>query len=131
MDLFFSFIISRATFPSMRWRRSLGIVQCHKWGQARLCTGTHALLHLPISNARRGFPRHGGWRLHTVQTVAHSADEMQKIVDAFSDASKKFGLKINIKKTEVLYQPNSTRTREEDIMVDGNKLNSVLEFTYL
>ena len=63
--------------------------------------------------------------------VAHSAEEMQKIVDAFSDASKKFGLKINIKKTEVLYQPNSTKTREEDIMFDGNKLNSVLEFTYL
>ena len=60
--------------------------------------------------------------------VAHSAEEMQKIVDAFSNASKKFGLKNNIKKTEVLYQPNSTRTREEDIMVDGNKLNSVLEF---
>ena len=63
--------------------------------------------------------------------VAHSAEEMQNIVDAFSNASKKFGLKINIKKTEVLYQPNSRRTREEDIMVDGNKLNSVLEFTYL
>ena len=63
--------------------------------------------------------------------VAHSAEEMQNIVDAFSNASKKFGLKINIKKTEVLYQPNSKRTREEDIMVDGNKLNSVLEFTYL
>ena len=61
--------------------------------------------------------------------VAHSAEEMQNIVDAFSIASKKFGLKINIKK--MLYQPNSTRTREEDIMVDGNKLNSVLEFTYL
>ena len=63
--------------------------------------------------------------------VAHSAEEMQKIVDAFSNASKKFGLKINIKKTEVLYQPNSKRTREEDILVGGNKLNSVLEFTYL
>ncbi|KAK2157734.1 hypothetical protein NP493_1856g00014 [Ridgeia piscesae] len=63
--------------------------------------------------------------------VAHSAEEMQKIVDAFSNASKKFGLKITIKKTEMLYQPNYTRTREEDIMVDGNKLNSVLEFTYL
>ena len=63
--------------------------------------------------------------------VAHSVEEMQKMVDAFCNASKKFGLKINIKKTEVLYQPNSTRTREEDIMVDGNKLNSVLEFTYL
>ena len=56
---------------------------------------------------------------------------MQKIEDVSSDASKKFGMKINIKKTEVLYQPKSTRTREEDIMVDGNKLNSVLEFTYL
>ena len=63
--------------------------------------------------------------------VAHSAEEMPNIVDAFSDASKKFGLKINIKKTEVLYQPNSTRTREEDIMVYGNKLNSVQEFAYL
>ena len=52
-------------------------------------------------------------------------------MNAFSDVSKKFGLKINIKKTEVLYQPNSTRTREEDIMVDGNKLNSVLEFIYI
>jgi hypothetical protein len=28
---------------------------------------------------------------------------MQKIMDAFSDASMKFGLKLNIKKTEVLY----------------------------
>ena len=27
-----------------------------------------ALLQLPINNTRRGFPRHGGWRLHTVQT---------------------------------------------------------------
>ena len=34
--------------------------------------------------------------------VAHSAEDMQKIVDAFSNASKKFGLKINIMKTKVL-----------------------------
>ena len=67
---------------------------------------------------------------HDSALVAHSAEDMQKIVDAFSNASKKFGLKINIKKTEMLRQPNSTRTREEDIMVDGNKLNFVLEFTY-
>ena len=52
-------------------------------------------------------------------------------MDVFSDASRKFGLKINIKILEVLYQPKSTRTREEDIIVDGNKLKSVLEFTYL
>ena len=58
--------------------------------------------------------------------VAHSAEEMQNIVDAFSAASKKFGQTIDIMKTEVLYKSNSTRTREEDIVVDGNKLNSVL-----
>ena len=61
--------------------------------------------------------------------VANSAEEMQKIVSSMRQRS--FSLKINTKKTEVLYQPNSTRTREEDIMVDGNKLNSVLESTYL
>ena len=51
-------------------------------------------------------------------------------MDAFSDASTKFSLKINTKKTKVLYQANSTRIREAYIMVGGNKLNSVLEFTY-
>ena len=52
------------------------------------------------------------------------------MVDSLSDASRKFDMKITIKKTKVLYQPNSIPTRKEDIMVDGNKLNSVLEFTY-
>ena len=66
--------------------------------------------------------------VHTA-LVAHSGEELQKVVDAFSDESNKFCLNINIKKTEVLYQPNSTRTREV-IMVDGSKLNSVLEYTY-
>ena len=61
---------------------------------------------------------------HGSELVVQCAEDMQKIADAFSDASKKFGLKINVKKTEVLYQPNSTSTREEDIMVDGNKLCS-------
>ena len=42
--------------------------------------------------------------------IAHSVEEMQKLVDAISDASQMFDLKINIKKTEVLYQPTSTRT---------------------
>ncbi|KAK2152616.1 hypothetical protein NP493_2436g00002 [Ridgeia piscesae] len=62
--------------------------------------------------------------LHTGMMANVNIGEMQNIVDAFSDASKKFGLKINIKKAEVLYQPNSTRTRKEDVNFDGNKLNS-------
>jgi len=39
--------------------------------------------------------------------IAHSAEEIQKIVDAFFSTPKKFGLKMNIKKTELLFQPNS------------------------
>ena len=57
--------------------------------------------------------------------IAHSAEEIQRIVDAFANASSKFGLKINIKKTEVMFQPNSTMTMEEDINVDEATLNPV------
>ena len=63
--------------------------------------------------------------------IAHSAEEIQRIVDAFANASSKFGLKINIKKTEVMFQPNSTMTMEEDIHVDETTLNHVKELTYL
>jgi len=42
--------------------------------------------------------------------LAHLSEAIQRIVTAFSEASKRFGLKINIKTTEVLYQPNSFRT---------------------
>ena len=45
--------------------------------------------------------------------IEHSAEDIQRIVDAFAS---KFGLKINIKKTEVMFQPNSTMTMEEDII---------------
>ena len=57
--------------------------------------------------------------------VAHSAEEIQRIVDSFATASSKFGLKINHKKTEVMLQPNSTPSMEEDINVDDTTLNLV------
>ena len=63
--------------------------------------------------------------------TAHLAEEIQRIVNAFANASSKFGLKINIKKTEVIFQPNSTMAMEEDINVDETTLNHVKEFTYL
>ena len=56
---------------------------------------------------------------------------MQQIVDAFSAASKKFGLQINIKKTEVLFQPGSNHRNEKEVLVDGTALNQVESFTYL
>ena len=65
--------------------------------------------------------------------IAHSveAEEIQRIVDEFANASSKFGLKINIKKTEVVFQPNSTITMEKDINIDETTLTHVKEFTYL
>ena len=57
--------------------------------------------------------------------IAHSAEEIQRIFDAFANASSKFGLKINIKKTEVMFQTNSTMTMEENINVDETTLNHV------
>ena len=99
------------------------------WGMASTYSPDRTLTYSTSHTSERR-PRLLGY-YYSQMTVAHSAEEMQKIVDAFSDGSKKFGLKINIKKTEVLYQPNFSRTREEDIRVDGNKLNSVLEITYL
>ena len=63
--------------------------------------------------------------------ITHSADEIQRIVDAFANASSKFGLKINIKKTEVMFLPYSTMTMEEDINVGETTLNPVKEFMYL
>ena len=49
--------------------------------------------------------------------ISHSTEEIQWNVDTFATASSKFGLKINIKKTGVMYQPNSTTARE-DINLD-------------
>ena len=58
-------------------------------------------------------------------TTAHSAVEIQGIVDAFATASSKFGLQSNIKMTEAMFQPNSTTDREEDINVDDTTLKHV------
>ena len=63
--------------------------------------------------------------------IAHSAEEIQRIVDAFANTSSKFGFRINIKKTDVIFQPNSTTTMKEDINVDETTLNHVKKITYL
>lgn len=63
--------------------------------------------------------------------VSHTPEQMQHVIDVFSSASKKFGLQINIKKTEVLFQPGTDHREEEEILVDGTALNQVDDFTYL
>ena len=49
--------------------------------------------------------------------IAHSAEEIQRIVDAFANASSK--------QTEVMFQPNSTITMREDINVNETTLTHV------
>lgn len=41
--------------------------------------------------------------------VAHSEEDIQFILNAFAGAYKQFGLDINIKKTQILYQPPPNR----------------------
>ena len=95
------------------WRGGLGHKQC----QAGVRTGSHAFLYLSVNNSWRGFQRHGGGgrSLHPITPesrtlysctlladdsalIAHSAEEIQRIVDAFANAWSRFSLKINIKR---------------------------------
>ena len=52
--------------------------------------------------------------------VAHDAESMQRVIDTFFLAAEQFSLKINIKKTECLFQPVnklSIAQVPEDILV--------------
>ena len=66
--------------------------------------------------------------------VAHSAADMQVLVDHFAKAAAQFSLKINIKKTECMYQPIKLihpPPEPELIMIDQNPLVLATDFTYL
>ena len=64
--------------------------------------------------------------------VAHSEEALQRIASRFAAAAKHFGLKVNLSKTEVLYQPPSGQPHiDPSIVLDGTALKSVKQFTYL
>ena len=65
--------------------------------------------------------------------VAHYHLEAQEIITRFARSDKKiFGLKINITKTEMMYQPPPGRHDVgENISIDGENLNIVNNFKYL
>uniref|UniRef100_A0A8C7WPE7 Reverse transcriptase domain-containing protein n=1 Tax=Oryzias sinensis TaxID=183150 RepID=A0A8C7WPE7_9TELE len=63
---------------------------------------------------------------------AINEQDMQQEMDAFSSACDNFGLTINIKKTEVMYQPAPGKPYQEpNITVKGQRLQDVENFTYL
>ena len=64
--------------------------------------------------------------------VAHSQHDLQQLVDTLSVATKRYGLTISIKKTEVLFQPARGSTASTPkIEIEGKILNCVDSFTYL
>jgi hypothetical protein len=67
--------------------------------------------------------------------MAHSLEAIQEIISRFSEISKAFGLQINIRKTELLYQPrpnnrNSENNAQPIVTIDGEVLNTVHKFTW-
>ena len=64
--------------------------------------------------------------------VAHTEEDLQRLTDSLSTATKRFGLTISIKKTEVLFQPSvGTGKKTPEILIDGKTLNNADSFTYL
>ena len=64
--------------------------------------------------------------------VAHSEDELQCFMNHFVSACNSFGLKINLKKTVVMYDPAPGLPYVKPIIfVEGNKLDVVYSFIYL
>ena len=64
--------------------------------------------------------------------LAHSRDDLQLIADRFAAACRLYGLTINLKKTEVLYQPSPGEHYVDPVItIEGSQLKAVTEFTYL
>jgi hypothetical protein len=63
---------------------------------------------------------------------AHSQQDIQLITDRFAEAAKKYGMAINTKKTEVMFQPAPGNAYiAPSVSVDGVPLKPVKEFCYL
>ncbi len=64
--------------------------------------------------------------------AAHSAEDFQGILNAFAKAYKALGLKLNIKKTQVLHQsPPYQLAIQPNIKVDNTTVEYVDYFPYL
>ncbi len=64
--------------------------------------------------------------------AAHSADDLQGILNAFAKAYRALGLVLNIKKTQVLYQPSNNQPSTQLIIkVDNTTLGNADHFPFL
>ena len=64
--------------------------------------------------------------------VIHSLETMKTLLTSFAEASKRFGLTINIRKTEVLIQDTpAERLQQREVFLNDSPLTEVDMFTYL
>ena len=64
--------------------------------------------------------------------VGHTTDDMQEMVNTFANADASFGLQINIKKTEYMFQPApGTASIAKDIFINGEPLKKASYLSYL
>ena len=64
--------------------------------------------------------------------MAHTLEHIQKLMDCFANAAKRFGLTISLKKTEVMLQPRpGSSPPKPDLFVNDTPLNVVDKFCYL
>ena len=67
-----------------------------------------------------------------IRDRAHTEEEAQELFDRFSDAARRFGLTVSLKKTEVMLQPASHQHYTTPSIKAGNvKLKVVDKFCYL
>ena len=88
------------------------------------------LFHLTRLRAKTKYARFssGTCCLLMTQHVAHTQEELQPLMDCFSQACKDFGLTISLKKTNVLGQDTKA---PPVISIDDYELDAVCTFTYL
>ena len=64
--------------------------------------------------------------------MAHWLQDIQRLTDCLSLAAKRFGLTINLKKTEVMVQSHSpSASQQPAVLIDNTCLNVVDKFCYL
>ena len=66
-----------------------------------------------------------------MEIIAESEEELPTLVDKVHHSSSTFGLKINVNKTEVQNISKEPKHIHINIMMDGNELTQVDNFTYL
>ena len=64
--------------------------------------------------------------------LSHNHQDAQDIITRFTDSAKAFGMKINLNKIKVMYQPPPTsHNTGKDIRIEGQILAQVNTFSYL